>query len=268
MAWSVFKDTLRYNWMTTLLWGLGLSATMLLVVLMSPALEGLELAKLFESMPPAILGAVGVGDDVSVLSTPEGLIAIGFFGKLALIFAAYPVVMGLRATTHEESEGIMDIMLSLPLERSRVIIEKFLAFSIHIIVAILMVVAGLWFGVQLIDFELNVGRLTEITLNLIPIMIFVLATTMFLGALISRRRIVVGIITAFVIASFTIQTVGAMISASWMDPIEAVSFFTYYNVPELLKTGVVPAHVIGLFLAAGLLVGGSLYTFERRDIAA
>lgn len=266
MRGVVFWNTMRYNITTTLLWGFGLGAFMIFFVLLTPALTGLELVELFKTLPPAILGAAGVRN-VESLGSIDGLIAVGFFGKFALIFAAYPVVMGLRATSQEESNGTMDMLLSLPLPRTQLVLEKFIAYAINIVIMLLMVLGGLMLGLQFIDLELNVSGLTAVTLNLIPVMIFVLAMTIFVGAVIGKRQTVVAVMTLFVVASFIVQTVGAMITANWFDPIEALSFFSYYNVEAILESGVVAAHIIGLSVLAILLLGGSLFSFGRRDIA-
>lgn len=266
MRWEVFKNTLRFSWQPTLLWGAGLASMMLLFVLMTPALEGLDLAGLFAQLPHAILAAAGVGDDITLLGTAEGLIALGFFGKFAIIFSAFPVVMGLRTTSQEEADGTLDVMLSLPLQRSQIIFEKFLAYSIDIVVLVMLLLGGLFLGVALVDFDLEIAGLVQVTLNLIPVLVFVLAVTVFVGALINRRQTVVLIVTGFIMASFIIQTVGGMTDAVWMSTIESVSFFTYYNVETILKNGIVLTNVVGLLAFAVVLVWGSQVVFTRRDI--
>lgn len=267
MQWAVFKDTLKYSWLTTLLWGMGLAAMMLIFIPLTPVLEGMELVELFKTLPPVVLAAAGISEDIEVMATPEGLIAMGFFGKFALIFAAYPVVMGLRIITNEEAEGTLDMVLSLPVARSRVLFEKFLAYALNIVVLVLMVIGGMYLGLALTpSLTLNTDPLIVITLNLIPVMIFVLAATVFVGALISRKQTVVIIMTVFVIGSFMIQTIGAMISASWMDIIEAVSFFTYYNVEKILKFGANAVHITGLTALAVALLAVAIYSFNRRDV--
>lgn len=267
MQWAVFIDTMKQSWISTLLWGIGAGAMMSLFIALAPMMNALQLTELFEDMPPIVLAAAGIGDDLSVIGTPDGLIALGFFAKFALIFAAYPVVMGLRVITNEEADGTLDMLLSLPVARGRVIFEKFLAYSVNIVGLVLIVIGGMYAGLLIAPpMELNTGRLIIICLNLIPVMIFVLAMTIFTGALISRKQTVVVVMTAFVIASYMIQTVGVMVSASWMDLIEALSFFNYYNVEKILKNGTNPVHITALLLVAVVLLTGATYRFNRRDV--
>lgn len=270
MPWAVFKDTIRYSLGVTLMWGIGMGALMIFMVMITPAMQGMNLVGFFEAMPPTVLAAFGMGDGsqeaLDAIATPEGLIAFGFFGKMALIFAAYPVVMGLRATSREEADGTLDVTLTLPVSRARVVLERFLAYALDVTFLVLMMIAGLVIGVAVTNVDLDVGRMTALVLNLIPVLLFILAMTVFVGALIGKRQTVVVIMTIFVIASFIIQTVGAMVTAGWMDIVEAFSFFTYYNVQRLLADGVVLGNVLLLLALAAALVAGALYTFERRDV--
>jgi ABC-2 type transport system permease protein len=224
---------------------------------------------LFESFPPNLLAAFGVAGDVTSLGTPEGLIAFGLFSKMALIFAAYPVVIGLRATANEEADGILDMELSQPVPRTQFLLERFLAYVVNIILLMVLVVGGLYLGVWTVQFDepLNADKLAAMTLSLIPVMVLVMTATIFVGAHISRKQTVVTIMTMFVIASYAIQTLGAMVTADWMNPIKALSFFTYYNVQSLLEHGVVVSHVVVLLVVSVILLVASLYAFERRDIA-
>lgn len=269
MRWSVFKDTMRWSIRMTLIWGIGLGAMMTLTVHTVPGMTGLELVELFQTMPPAMLAAFGVGKDAAALATPEGLIAFGLFGKMALIFAAYPVVIGLRVSTHEEAEGILDLQLSQPMPRAQFLLERFLAYALNIAILILLVIAGLYLGIMTVklDQPLDAAKLAVMTLNLIPVMVLVMAATIFVGALISRRQTVITIMTIFIIGSFIIQTVGGMVTTQWMNTVKAFSFFTYYNVQSMLERGVVLSDVLVLIAVSVILLGASLYVFERRDIA-
>ncbi|MDQ7027206.1 MAG: ABC transporter permease subunit [Anaerolineae bacterium] len=267
MRWVVFKDAMRFSMQMTLIWGIGLGAVMTLSVLMTPSLQGLDLISLFETLPPAMLGAMGVGEDLSSLNTPEGLIAFAVFSKMALIFAAYPVVIGLRVTANEEDEGILDMTLTQPVPRAQFLLERFLAYVVNIAVLMILVIVGLFVGIWAVDMDLNAAKLVVMTLNLIPVMVVVLAVTVFVSSVISRKRTVLTIMTAFIMVSYVVQTVGAMVATRWMDAVEAFSFFSYYNVETMLREGVVPTDVLLLTAVSIGLIAASLRLFEQRDIA-
>ena len=139
MIGSVFLETLKTTWKQMVYWGVGLAAMALLVVIMVPLFSMQDMRKLLESFPPVILAMIGVGGDLEIFATNEGFVAIGFFGKSALIFAVYPVVMGMRITANEEDSGTMDVLLSLPIDRARVIVEKFLAYGVTCIGVVVLI---------------------------------------------------------------------------------------------------------------------------------
>ena len=129
MIGAVFKETLKRTWLQMFYWGIGLAAMGTLVVLFVPMFKSLDLVKMMDSLPEFMTGMLGI-QDKAVLGTPEGIIAVGFFGKVGFFFAVYPAVMGMRVTTNEEADGIMDILLSLPIPRWQMILEKFKKFFV------------------------------------------------------------------------------------------------------------------------------------------
>lgn len=271
MAWAVFRDTLWHSRLSTLLWGLGLTAIMAVTVQATPALAGMEMVDLMQAFPPWMMSFLGV-TDVDVIASPNGLVALGFFGKLALLVAAYPVVMGLRVSAQEESDGMMDVVLSQPVARSRVVIEKFLAYCLTITIVMGMTIAGIFIGNIGVSLppdlpQLEPTVLAWVTVSIIPVMIFLLALTAFIGTLVRRYRTAMAIITAYVIASFAFQIVGPMAGQDWFNMAKSFFVFNYFNVENTLKNGVSAYHVSVMLVMAVIFLAASLYQFERRDIA-
>lgn len=267
MIGSVFLETYRQTWKQMLYWGIGLSAMGLLVVIMVPLFDMQEMKSLLESFPPFILALVGVGDELEIFATNEGFVAIGFFGKSALIFAVYPVVMGMRITANDEDSGIMDVLLSAPVTRAQVIVEKFLAYGVSIIGVVLLIYLGMYLGVVVSGIDLDVGRLAEVTFYLIPLMVFVMAVTMFIAVIVRRRQVALGVVTAFVIVSFMLHTLGTAAAGTVAESLGAASFFAYYNAGDILQQGFIWPHIAGYVLLSGILLLASLHRYERRDIA-
>ena len=267
MIGTVFTETLKQSWKHMVYWGIGLAALAALTVMMVPLFDMQSMKKLLENFPPAILALIGVGNDLEIFATNEGFVAVGFFGKSAIIFAVYPVLAGMRITANEEDGGIMDMLLSLPIPRARFVIEKFLAFSVCIVGIVLLIYLGIYLGVAIANVEFDVVRLAETTFYLIPLMVFVMAATMLIGVLVRRRAVALGIITAFVIVSYILQTVGLAGEGSVAESIGAVSFFWYYNTERILSEGFIWPHIGGFLVLSIVMLALSLYRYDRRDIA-
>lgn len=266
MRGAIFIETLKRSVWQMVYWGLGLGAMAVFVVGFAPMFNAIDFVGMLEQMPPFLVKSLGVGDDISVLGTPEGMIAFGFFGKMALIFVVYPVVMGLRATSNDEAEGILDIVLSMPVQRTSILIEKFAAYLVTVLIIGMMITAGFALGTSLVDMDLDTGLLVTISLNLIPTLIFVLAFTILVGAIVGRKRLALGIITGFIIGSFMLQSIGGMLDGTTGEVIEGLSFFTYNSAASVLSSGVNMLHISGMLVLAVLMMGVSLVAFERRDV--
>lgn len=267
MIASVFLETLKQTWKQMVYWGVGLAAMALLIVLMVPLFDMQAMSALLESFPPVILAMVGVGDDLAVFTTNEGFVALGFFGKSALIFAVYPVVMGMRISANEEDEGTSDVLLSLPISRAQVMVEKFLAYAVSVVGVVVLIYLGLYAGVILGGVELDVALLAEVTFYLIPLMVFVMAATMLIAVLARRRTMALGIVTAFVIISYMLQTIGAAAEGTVAESVGAISFLTYYNTGEILSQGFIWPHIAGFVGLSAAMLLAALYRYEQREIA-
>jgi ABC-2 type transport system permease protein len=263
---SVFLETL-HRARQDVLYSAVLAATLaLLVILMVPLMDAMKLVDLLKTLPPMLLRAAGMGNDLTLLARPEGFIAVGVFGKFLLLFCVYPVAMGLRVTSSEENDGTLDILLSLPVRRHQVILEKFAAYSLTICVLLVVMSVALVLGTQLITIPLDLGRLMLLVVNLLPMLVFILAFTIFLGGLIGRRGVVMGLVTAFIMGSYVLQTVTDIADTSITSLPRYLSFFTYYDAAGVVTNGLNGLHIAGLLVTAIVLVLLGIAAFERRDV--
>lgn len=267
MRGAVLKEIFRQSWMQMLYWGLGLGLMGFFVVILVPDAAGLQAMKDFLArMPPFLLQAVGVGDDINYMASPEGFITIGFFGKTLTLLAVYPIIMGLRVTIFEEDNGTLDMLLSLPVPRWQVLVEKFLAYTVTLVVIAAMIFAGLGVGALMVDYDLDIGRLAVTSLNILPSMLLILAFTILVGAVIRGKKMAIGISAAFVMGSFMLNTIGEMARGSFAENLRLISFFSYYDSTSVMKHGIVWGNVGLLLVVAALMLGASLWFFQRRDV--
>jgi ABC-2 type transport system permease protein len=233
---------------------------------MVPFFGSMEIVNLLQGLPPILLAASGLDAELTALATPEGIITVAFFGKFALFFAAYPVVMGMRVTANEEDEGILDVVLSLPVPRWQMIVEKFAAYLVTIVAIALMVFIGLWLGTQLIDIPLDMSRMAPMVVNVIPVLMLVLAFTVLAAAIFRRRQVALGVATAFVVGSFMLDTIAGMLESGVAATLRKISFFSYYDPGGVVEHGLVWTNVAGMILISVVLVTGALWAFQRRDV--
>jgi ABC-2 type transport system permease protein len=269
MTGAIFKETLRRTWLQMFIWGVGFGLMGLLIIAMVPDATGLQaMMDLLDDFPPFLLRMAGVGDDLAYVGTPEGYIMVGFFGKVLLFFAVYPVLMGLRVTVNEENDGTMDMLLSLPVPRWQIIVEKFVAYFLSVIGVIAIFYVGLVIGNEISGIGLDMAAIGEASINIIPAMTFILALTTLIGAFIGDRRKAVIFAGSFVFASFMLDTAGATFKDSFLEALSFFSFFHYYDSIEVASNGTVWLNVIGLLIFSIGMIAAALWAFDRRDIAS
>ncbi len=262
----IFISTLRQTRLQMLYWGLGLGLMALFTAAMVPLFDSMKMVELLQGLPPILLAAAGYDTDLQVLATPEGIIAIGLFGELALIFAACPVVLGMRISANDEDSGVMDVILSLPLPRWQIIIERFLACSLILVGVSALVYGGLWLGVALARVQLDMARMASVVFNVVPVLIFVLAFTALMAALIRRRQRALAVTIVFVVASFMLDIVAGIVGEGLSQTLHAISFFSYYDPASILQQGLDPGKTLFISAFAILLALGSVWAFRRRDV--
>lgn len=259
-------DTLRQSWRQALYWGIGAAIFAAMIVIMVPVMDSLKLIDLIKTMPPMLLRAAGLGSDLDFLATPEGFIALGFFSKFALFFTIYPAVLGLRVTNTDETGGILDIVLSLPVPRRQLIVEKTLAYLILLVLMTGIVLVGILVGTALVTVEMNVGRLLALVVNLLPLTIFVMALSLCVGAISGRRQFAPTVVAVIIVVSFMLQSFSGMVEGTWVEIPVKFSFFTYYDAPGVVQNGLNALHVVGFLGFAITFVMSALWIFERRDV--
>ncbi|MEZ4672473.1 MAG: ABC transporter permease subunit [Anaerolineae bacterium] len=266
MQGVVFKETLRQNWRGMVYWGIGLALLGILILSLIGDIDALkQVAQLMETLPPALIKAMGM-DDMSQLATPEGFLGGGYFGRVILIMSVFGIIGGLNITANEEDQGILDVLLSLPLPRWRLIVEKFAAYTVLTTGILAIGFLGLLFGQQATAIDVRISRLLESTFNVLPSVLLIIAFTGLAGALFRRKSTATAVSAIFVIGSYFVDFIGRAASDSFINQLRVVSFFNYYDNDGVMRDGLAWGNIGLLAVITLVLVGGAVWFFQRRDV--
>jgi ABC-2 type transport system permease protein len=263
----VFTHTLKRNWRSMLYWGIGIGLIGYLQIVVLPNTDSLQqMADLVATLPPVLLQAFG-GGDIASIATPEGYLSFRYFGIVLIVFAVYALIAGLNVTAAEEDRGILDVVLSQPLPRWRLVIEKVLAYTLLMVAIVIISFLGLWLGVAATPtFVIDTGKLLQGSFNILPGTLVMLAATTLIATL-TRRRATAGTIAAiFLVASYFLDFLGRTVSETFVNSLSALSFFTYYDGSSVIQGGLNWGNIVLLLAAALLLTAGAVYAFQQRDI--
>lgn len=269
MTGITFLETLRRSWRGMVIWGIALALITWMQVIVVPDVDALgAMGDMLAALPPLVLSMLGT-TDLEFLATAEGYLASQYFGIMLLIFGVYAVVMGLNVTINDEERGIMDVVMSLPITRTQLIIERAAAYALLLIGVILISFAGLMIGVYMTPVlaeGISMERMIIGTLNMIPGALVMLTFTVFVGATLRRRAAAGGLAAAFIVGSYFIDTLGRSATDSPFSTLRVLSFYSYYDGAGVIQNGLVIGNVALLLAVTVGLVALSLVYYRRRDI--
>ncbi len=265
MPWSIFNETMRRNWRGMIYWGCGLALLGFLILFIIPNLDFLKQFENFLNTMPGIIKALGM-EDAAQMATPEGFVSAGYFGRVLLILAVYTVLAGLNVTVNEEDAGIMDVLLSLPVPRWRIVLEKFAAYALMLTGIVLFGFVGLLVGGISSAIQLDVQLLIISNLNILPSALLMLAFTMFVGTLFRRKSLATAVAAFFIVGSYILDLIGSLASESPIAVLRSISFFSYYDNAHVMQTGLNAGSVVLLLGITIALVIASVWAFQRRDV--
>ena len=140
--WPVLERSLRDRGRSLTSWGIGLAAYVGLIVAVWPSIRGSsEISKAIENYPAAMKEFFG-GAAAFDYTRPGGFLNTQLFSLiLPLLIGAFAIGYGASTLAGEQESGRLDLILALPLRRSRIVAEKALALAAG--VAALTVVSAL-----------------------------------------------------------------------------------------------------------------------------
>lgn len=269
MNGSIFMEALRRNWRGAFFWGIGVGLIAWLQIIILPDVDSLQrMAELMESLPPSMMQMFG-GGDASFMATPEGYLSVRFFSLMPVVISIYAVMAGLNVTANEEDLGIMDMLVSLPLPRWRVIVERLLAFSLLTCLILLLTSLGLWTGVAMSPiFQIPAAILFTSTFAMLPLLLAVQAFTVLVATILRRRSGAMALAFVFVIGGYFLNALGGAATGTILYDLSALSVFRYYDGSQVFMNGLVWGDMVLMSAVALLFAAGGVWFFQRRDIGA
>lgn len=268
MNWVVLTETLRRNWRSALWWGIGLGIAAWINIIAVPNVESIQqIAELLETMPPFMMQMFGV-NDMSFMASPEGYLALQLFAFFPLVLAVYGAVVGMNIVSNEEDRGIMDSLLSTPVKRWRVVMEKSLAYGL--LTVFVVAVMFVWVLISLamvpdVTAQVNVGELAVGIFAFVPQTWIVMGVAAMFTGLLRNRGLAIGLVAVFVIASYFLNTLGSAVTDSIINTLRPLSYFSYLNSEAIMQgnANLIALLVPGFVTVIAVAVG--MWGFQRRD---
>ena len=261
---ELVRQTFRLEWKSLLGWTLSTVALVVAVVAFFPSVKGnAALTTSFDSLPPSVQSAFGIAD----LGSAAGYLQGQLFSTLApLIFLSFAIGRGARAIAGEEERGTMDLLLSNPIRRSRVVLEKGAAIALGLIgIGLFLWLTLLIFG-PIFEIHVAAGNTAAATASSVALGLLYGAIALCLGAATGRRGLSLGIASGLAGAGFLYTSLAPFVS-SLSDNL-GISPFQHAYGYDPVANGMQWGDFFTLVIAAAAFVAGAVVLFDRRDVHA
>ena len=261
MLHSVLTKTVRDGRRSLAWWSLGLLGVVLLTVGFWPSVRDSPELERFARNAPDVLKAFTGGE--LDFATAVGYLEARLFALVVpVLFLVYAIGGGARAIAGEEEAGTLDLLLSLPLARTRLVLEKAGALVLQLGALAVALFSFVIVAAQVVSMDVAAWRIAAAVFAAYLLGLAHGALALAIGAGTGRRAVALGLAAAVAVAGYLLDSLAQFVEA--LEPWRVLSPFDWAGQP--IRDGL-GSGAVALALAAVACAVAALPLFARRDIA-
>jgi len=263
---NIYRQELKMLRGTFIVWLLSLLALATIYLSVYPAFakDADVVTQALAHLPPAVKQAMGTGG-FQIFSFP-GFIA-NVLPILLLAGGIQTMNMGITLANRDLLSQTTDFLISKPVGRSRIFLQKLLAHLTVILATSAILIGYIYAGSQVGKAEdFSMQTFLMIMAVFTGIQLWFLAVGMTVSALVGRIRAVVGVSMAVVFGLFVLGLFGSVIGD---EAIRYISPFKYVDLLEVVKSQTYElSHIVvwAAIVILGFVLSWIIY--KRRDVRA
>jgi ABC-2 type transport system permease protein len=241
-------------------WGLPLGLMSAFIVAIFPSVET-SLSKAIKGYPQGLKEAFGIGE----LANVEQYLHAEMLSLIVPLALGYLAVRAVASgLTGAAETGRLDVLLSAPVSRARLVAAGFLATAVELGAVLLITGVLTGIGSLLAGSGLDAGRAAAGFANVWPLALLFAGFGIVAAGFSLRTSVVTGSVAGLLVAMYVIDLVGRLDPS--LSGVRYASVFKYYG--NAIEDGIEPLAFLGVTLAACILAALGAWLFERRDLAA
>ena len=261
---TLYLKTWWDHWRTLLAWTLTLVLMVSIQMSIYPSIRENKTALqgFLDSYPEAIRKIFRMQDYTS----GPGFLSTELYSMMVpLVLIAVGATWGASATAEEEDEGTADILLTLPISRTRLMISKMFATMTVIVVLAFVAVANILLLKGRVEMEIDSSKLLAATLSSISLGVFFMGVAFLVGAFSRHKGSAVGVVTGVSLIAFLIYSLSALVDD--FDPITPYNPMEWGLGGQPLFNGVDGAGNLKLLVGGFVLLVLAIMKFNQKDIS-
>ena len=255
---ALIAAQLRERRRSLLSWGLPIGVWSAFVVAIYPSVES-ALTKAVRSYPAALKEAFGISE----LSTVEQYLHAEMLSLIVPLAVGYLAVRSLASGLSGAAEsGRLDVLLSAPVSRRRVVTASFCAAAFELAAVLAVSLALTLLGSLLSGANLSFSPALAGFANVWPLALLSAALGVIVTGFSLRTSVVTGSVAGVLVGMYVADLIGRLDPS--LDAVRYASVFRYYG--NAIENGIDPLSFLGVTAAAALLAATGAALFERRDL--
>lgn len=264
MLRNVFTKAIWDRRRSMMWWTAGMVAMTAWLVAVYPVIRDSDAMQSFlDDFPPELMALFGIDPDIYL--TGAGYLQAQLFSFIApIILIAFAVGFGVSATASEEKSGTMDMLLSLPISRTSLILQK--ATAMVLLAALLSSAIALTLIIldPVVGLKLSVSGVAAVTTGLWLLGVTFGGVAMMVGAFTGSPSSAGGVAGFLAILAWVVTSFSSLFS--WLEFPSKLSPFSWYLDGLPLLNGF-DSGQIWLVIAGGAAIVSAALLFARRNIA-
>lgn len=251
--------------MTVFWFGLGLAGYALLIVQFWPAMKASSelLAQYIRSFPEPLMKAFGITD----LTTFPGFLGAQYLNLMwPLIASVFVVMAGSAVVAQEIDRGTVELWLSVPERRWRLLAAKLVALLLGVVVIAAVSVVAIAIGSPFVGETPHPTALAATGLVLAAYGVAVAGYCALFSSLFSERGKAAGLGAAVTLGSYLASIVSGL--SKDVEGLKYLSLTTAFHPQQAMESAAPSWTEIGALFGIGVVCAlAALVVFERRDVA-
>jgi ABC-2 type transport system permease protein len=260
MLRNIFLKTLYEKRWTLFAWGLAIFLLTILTMSFYPTLRD-TFGESLKNVPDSAKAFLG---DATAYQTIQGFTDLQVFAQMVFFTIIMGVILGTGLLAGEENEGTLQTLLSMPVSRPKVYIQKLFACMAIVAGVCMVLMLAILLGALMVGEKMPLGRtfLATMMLWLVTMVFTVLGYA--LGAIFSRRGLSGAAAGMLAFVTYLITALAPNVHVLKIP--NYFSPFHYFNNPSILKYGLGLRDLAVLLSINVVLAVLGYVVFVKRDV--